>query len=219
MKVLENDIKWLRTYFPGLHYNAETQRIVGELDFWAFYDEETRLVKYEADSGIRELKTSLCDVFEIEIHLDSESLGKNGWPKVYEIGGRYARIAEENNLDPIDLHFFDDGSCCLGIRYAREKNLTLERLLYHLVIPFFYRLSYAEQYGIKAAQTELWGEYSHGDRGHKEHTDEMLRFPQRGLGRNAPCPCGSGAKFKRCCQDEVNEVMRRLSPPIQSKTG
>ena len=22
---------------------------------------------------------------------------------------------------------------------------------------------------------------------------------KRGVGRNGPCPCGSGAKFKRCC--------------------
>jgi uncharacterized protein YecA (UPF0149 family) len=23
--------------------------------------------------------------------------------------------------------------------------------------------------------------------------------PERGIGRNAPCPCGSGKKYKKCC--------------------
>ena len=25
--------------------------------------------------------------------------------------------------------------------------------------------------------------------------------PHRDVGRNAPCPCGSGKKFKKCCMD------------------
>jgi hypothetical protein len=34
--------------------------------------------------------------------------------------------------------------------------------------------------------------------------DETLRSnPFRGVGRNAPCPCGSGKKFKKCCLGKV----------------
>jgi hypothetical protein len=28
------------------------------------------------------------------------------------------------------------------------------------------------------------------------------------VGRNDPCPCGSGAKFKNCCIDKVEKQMR-----------
>ena len=28
------------------------------------------------------------------------------------------------------------------------------------------------------------------------------------VGRNDPCPCGSGAKFKNCCIDKVEKRMR-----------
>ncbi len=28
---------------------------------------------------------------------------------------------------------------------------------------------------------------------------EPYRNPFRGVGRNDPCPCGSGKKFERCC--------------------
>lgn len=34
---------------------------------------------------------------------------------------------------------------------------------------------------------------------------EPLRRSSPKVGRNDPCPCGSGAKFKKCCQDKVVE--------------
>ena len=33
------------------------------------------------------------------------------------------------------------------------------------------------------------------------------------IGRNSPCPCGSGKKFKRCCQKKEAEMKRRELPP------
>ena len=218
MRFVETDIFWLKTSFPNLKYDAEAQKIVGELDFCAAFNKRSGKMQFGSDPTARTLYTYLCDVFEIEIYLEPGSIQENGWPKVYEVGGRYTRIAEKNNVDPIDLHFFEDGACCLGIRYAREKNLTIERFLYQRVIPFFYRLSYTDNYGLEAARTSLWGEYSHGVQGRGEHVEEMLRFAQNGLGKDSSCPCGSGVKFKRCCLDEVNVVMRRLSWPIQGKT-
>jgi uncharacterized protein YecA (UPF0149 family) len=32
------------------------------------------------------------------------------------------------------------------------------------------------------------------------------------VGRNDPCPCGSGKKFKKCCLETVREISR----PIQA---
>ena len=36
-------------------------------------------------------------------------------------------------------------------------------------------------------------------RGPISHTGEPVRNPWRHVGRNDPCPCGSGKKFKKCC--------------------
>lgn len=217
MKILESDITWLKATFPNLRYNAEAQRIAGELDFCAAFNKRSGRMQFGSDPTARTLYTYICDVFEIEIHLDPGSIQENGWPKVYEVGGRHIRIAEKNKVEPIDLHFYADGACCLGIRYAREKNLTIERFLYQWVIPFLYRLSYTDSYGLEAARTDLWGEYSHGDQGLVEHIEEMLRFARSGLGQDSPCPCGSGVKFKKCCLDEANEVTKRLNPSILCK--
>jgi len=41
-----------------------------------------------------------------------------------------------------------------------------------------------------AASTPLWG-------------NKTIHNPYRGVGRNDPCPCGSGKKFKKCCLDKV----------------
>jgi protein O-GlcNAc transferase len=32
----------------------------------------------------------------------------------------------------------------------------------------------------------------------EERANELIRLFQR-IGRNQPCPCGSGVKFKKCC--------------------
>ncbi len=214
MRLAKSDIEWLKKRFPNLNYDVETERVEGELDFCAAFNKRSGKLQFGADPTSRTLYTYLCDVFEIVIQLGPRSIEENGWPKVYEVGGRHTRIAKMNNVQPIDLHFYEDGACCLGIRYACEKDLTVERFLNQRVIPFFYRLSYTETFGLEAARTDLWGEHSHGDQGLIEHIKEMLEFAQSGLNKDCLCPCGSGVKFKKCCQDEVNEVVRRLSPPI-----
>ncbi|MBK3398525.1 MULTISPECIES: SEC-C metal-binding domain-containing protein [Methylobacterium] len=38
------------------------------------------------------------------------------------------------------------------------------------------------------------------------------RNPYRDVGRNDPCPCGSGKKFKKCCLDKVEQGFAALPP-------
>lgn len=37
-----------------------------------------------------------------------------------------------------------------------------------------------------------------------EDAGQPLRNPFKSVGRNDPCPCGSGRKFKKCCLDQVS---------------
>lgn len=41
MRIAESDIKWLKSSFPNLRYDAEAQRIIGELDFCAAYNKRS----------------------------------------------------------------------------------------------------------------------------------------------------------------------------------
>ena len=205
MKITDKDIEWLELYFPNLQYKADSQKIVGELEFCAAYDNESR--KLIINDELRKVNYLICEVFEIEICLGL--LDGNGWPKVYEVGGRYRQISKKCNVKTIDLHFYsDDDACCLGLKFRDSRRLNIKSFLEELVIPFFYQLSYTEKFGIAASQSDLWDEYSHGEKGQLVYITEISNFATQNPSRNAPCPCGSGKKFKKCHIDDVESLKR-----------
>ena len=205
MKITNSDIKCLESRFPNLQYEEDSQKIIGELDFCAAYDNESG--KVIVGDSIKKGNHLICDVFEIEICLGSPN--GNGWPKVYEVGGRRCQIAKKCNSPIIDLHFYsDDDACCLGLQFPDNRSLSIRSFLEELVIPFFYRLSYTEEFGIAASRNDLWGEYSHGEEGLTEYLTEISIFAKQNPGRNDLCPCGSGKKFKKCHIDDVESLKR-----------
>ena len=207
MNLRDTDLKWLASNFPELTYVHREGKIVGALRFCAAFDRDSGQLKLGDADEHRAIGTFLCDAFRVRFDLNC--VGDNGWPKVYEIGGRCFDIAEQNQCEMIDLHFYGDGACCLGINFAAWRNPTLQRFITGLVIPFFYRLSYIDRYGLESAREYLWGEYSHGGAGVREYQSEILRLAGSSPGRNRPCPCGSGLKYKKCHLDEVEAVKRR----------
>ncbi len=72
---------------------------------------------------------------------------------------RRLEIAERIGVEVIDLHFYSDGSCCLGLLYHTEPRLTTDRFITEVVVPFFHRLSRTSKCGIESARSDLWGEY------------------------------------------------------------
>lgn len=206
MRVTGNDIEWLEAFFPGLQYDFQLQQINGEMQFCAAYDRQSGKLTLGSLAGIQGSTTLVQDTFQISIRLTE--IDNNGWPLVYEVSQRYQDIAERNGIAVADLHFMDAGICCLSISYAKMPRLTLESFMDELVIPFFYRLSYVDKFGIAAARTDLWEEYPHGDAGYKEYEKEMWGIALSNPGRNQPCPCGSGQKYKRCHLDEVESAKR-----------
>lgn len=207
MKLTTNEIQWLRSCLPGLQYKSSTSIIFGELDFRAAYNSESG--KFVIGDDAMEMYRYICDCFKIELHL--ENLDENGWPKVYEVGGRYHQIAEKYNVPKEDLHINPgDATCCLSIKNAGNRNFRIQDFFPELVIPFFYYLSYTDKYGIDASRNDFWGEYSHGDIGRAEYEAEMLNIAKHHPGRNDLCPCSSGKKYKKCHMDEV-EAVKRIS--------
>ncbi len=45
---------------------------------------------------------------------------------------------------------------------------------------------------------------------------DVAEFSQRRVGRNDPCPCGSGTKFKKCC---LGQEWRREMGPAAEVSG
>ena len=203
MKLRTADFEWLTRSFPDLLHDAESNTLVGEIGFCADYEPVQDKIRI-GEEAYRDSSYFLCDVFSVKIELTSRD--SNGWPKVYEMGRRRVDISERQAIEVIDLHFFDDSRCCLGIRSGAERRMTIGRFMTELVVPFFYRLSYTDRYGLEAARENLWGEYSHGDEGLLEHRREISSIADQSPGRNSPCPCGSGRKYKRCHLDEVERI-------------
>ena len=207
MKLTANEIEWLESHLPGLQYESSSSKIVGELDIRTAYNRESGELRI--GDHAREMARFIYDVFEIEIHL--ANLDENGWPKVYEVGGRYHQIAKKCNVEVRDLHINpDDSTCCLSLKYGGNRNFHIKELLPELVIPFFYQLSYTEKFGIDATCKDLWGEYSHGEKGRAEYEAEMLNLAKHQPNRNDLCPCGSDKKYKKCHMDQVEAVKRRV---------
>ena len=202
------DLQWLASSFPEMEYVPDHGTIEGLLRFCAAFDRSSGQLMLGDATELQSMDAFLCDAFEVRVEL--RDVGGNGWPKVYEVGGRCSAIAEHNQCQMIDLHLFDDGACCLGLNYARARNLTLQRFMQELVIPFLYRLAYTDRYGLNVARSDLWGEYPHGNDGKLEYQEEILHLAANNPGRNQLCPCGSGVKFKRCHLEEVEAVKRKL---------
>ena len=57
---------------------------------------------------------------------------------MYEVGGRHGRIADREKIETIDLHFYPDGACCLGLQLLADRKTTLKEFMDELVVPFFY---------------------------------------------------------------------------------
>ena len=161
LNVGQADLEWLAATFPNLGHDPEAGVIEGELDVHAAYDSEQGKLHIGSDDATTSMHSYLRDTFSIRIELDT--LDHNGWPTVYEVGGRHTLIAEREAIDTIDLHFYPDGACCLSLQFLADRRTILNEFMDELVVPFFYRLSYTDVHGLGAARRFLWAEYSHGD--------------------------------------------------------
>ena len=214
MKPTADDLMWLSAAYPGLIYEQSTNLVHGQLRFAASYDKSIDRLLIEGSDLDGEIRTTLnliIDTFDITVKLDSQPSETSPWPKVIETGGRSESIARKLLIDLIDLHMLsDDGSCCLAISYGSADDLTLREFILKLVVPFFYRLSYVERYGLERTKRELWGEYAHGRRGIAEYDQEMRHISRQTPQENDPCPCGSGIGFRECCSREFTAWKRKL---------
>ena len=204
MMLSDRDVEWLKHHFPDLSYMSEAQQIDGMLRFCAAYDKGSGKLEIGNLGRIENLPTYICDAFKIEIRLNPNSALRNGWPFVYEVGGRKEKISKQSGVELIDLHFYPSSQrCCLGIKFASENNLTIRRFLHSLAIPFFYRLSYVDKFGLEATKRDLWGEYSHGEDGIREYWNEIYRFSIGDISETSACPCGSEEIYRDCCLGDV----------------
>jgi hypothetical protein len=69
---------------------------------------------------------------------------------------------------------------------------------------------FGEQY---RADQERWRREAEANRARSQR----LENPFKGVGRNDPCPCGSGKKFKKCCLDMARDGFLSLGTAFPNK--
>ena len=195
----EEEIAEIETIFPKLEFDISSGLIYGEIDFEGFYERNAKsLMNLEigANGGLehkRLLENFIEDSYHIEINL-SKINPLDHLPFVKETGGRVEKISQNIQCSEPDLHVFSGNTLCLGLNNSLDPKISIIEFIQELIIPFLYRLSYAEKFGLEATRDNLWGEYSHGPAGISEYNSEVSRKN----GRNKPCPCGSKLKYKHC---------------------
>ena len=139
------------------------------------------------------------------------------FPKIWETGGKINRDGS--------WHTNPDESCCVGtiIRqyHKLSSGMTLLKWVEIFAIPYLANHLYRVENGHYAEV-----ERSHGLKGYWEEYSELfgiddpkrlmqtLRFGagQIKIGRNDPCPCGSGKKYKKCFIEDPEA--HRLHVPL-----
>ena len=83
--------------------------------------------------------------------------------------------------------------------YKREGFALFEGLMERLkeeALNHIFRIQLAVETPQERPKKKKPMQLSHGDDGERPAT---VRRKGKKIGRNAPCPCGSGKKYKRCC--------------------
>lgn len=136
----------------------------------------------------------------------------NREPRIFDIGSQFPYEA--------DRHFLQNGRCCLWLpcetQWRADKPDALLDLLDQVVVFYDRQLVYD---ALPVGRKRWPGpERGHGMYGHVEVVLERLNgndallkdlapvFSGRKVGRNMPCPCGSGNKYKRCHETEVKSI-------------
>jgi tetratricopeptide (TPR) repeat protein len=172
-------------------------------DFDSFLDDLMRnLIGHEEFEKVIDIAGTIGDGLGDDVFLDYKAESLFGLGKRDEGESLYQEILSRNPDDPwFPLHA---GDCC--INYG-EKDFTKARDYY------LKALSIAQKHvkepdgkdELRAVYQRLIDlAYDTGDRDAADRYQRLLNLLEaKKVGRNDPCPCGSGKKYKKCCGREV----------------
>lgn len=122
--------------------------------------------------------------------------------KKSEIQGKIKDLAEQYNLDTVTFVGFLDGINsslvdAIDLENLEEDseiklNIDFEKLYFNMLnakASWLYELPQWEGILTKERRKEIT----------KEYRKSKIIVKDKKVGRNEPCPCGSGKKYKKCC--------------------
>jgi len=157
---------------------------------------KTEFLKYTEPDYLDETELPLWNKLEMYIleHLDYKD-------DIFEFLSELKTIALINSLPMAELFgLFSE----YGVEFTSEEQLKKFTDLY---IEFYNnkRIWQNKGYSPNQSQKEIKGQTPPRKPG------EITVMPPRKIGPNEPCPCGSGKKYKKCCQNLKNEPKSHLT--------
>lgn len=212
----EQHVQKLMMAYPGLQYDGEHQIVHGAISFECCYEPNVKFQHHISESSyLRDSPHFISDTHQVAIFVGYGKAGSGlgGHPPTYILdNNRIERILKEQGLrTKNDLHISTDNSCCLMLGEPEISNLPLHQFVDEAVLPWLYRLSYVERFGLDAARDNLWGEYSHGRAGVQEWLTEHAGMAAKARTMKGVCPCGSGRRFKRCHDPILKKMARQAT--------
>ena len=120
----------------------------------------------------------------------------------HEYKGTLAELSEAFNMDPVTFAGFLDGINTslkkelkldgLGLNSKISLNVDLEKLYFNMLdakASWLYTLPQWDSLLTDEKRKEIT----------KEFRSSKMFINETSVGRNDPCPCGSGKKYKKCC--------------------
>ncbi|WP_352418510.1 SEC-C metal-binding domain-containing protein [Proteiniborus sp.] len=132
---------------------------------------------------------------------------KNVYAKILEsknstLKGKLVELSEKFNLDVVTFVGFLDGINTSLINPVDMENIEeyseleieidFEKLYFNMLdakAPWLYELPHWDELLTKEKKKEIT----------KEYRSSKIIVKDKKIGRNEPCPCGSGKKYKKCC--------------------
>ena len=155
-------------------------------------------MKTEILDNISHLCESIAEIYSIDLHVDPKNMRKEmisafGAAEVSDMFSFMIIIAYEMEND--------DSSDELELQTLVKLMLSFGMAMNHLR-----KVRYEEQQNKKALQDSFGG---------------AVNQPNYNVGRNDPCPCGSGKKYKKCCLHKQKSSFESLkssesTPPFSS---
>ena len=191
-------------FFPDLHYISDMQKIVGEIRHYSCYvnDGSDNIPMWNIHSSSEGDSDHTLVLFEVRIELKKYNQKTSLYnAKVFETGGKIKKHIQRYGIRNKDAHLNPNGTCCLGIFHDRP--ISLIKFIKERVYPYFVWQAFFIRYN----KVPPCGECPHSERHAleirlQEEREKLLylkKNPFKPRSLNAPCFCGSGKQYKRCC--------------------
>lgn len=163
------------------------------------------LWKKMSDTGLNDTQRAMFwkEYFDVETEVYKQILAE----KPEKIEGEQQEIAKRYDLEPAVFAGFLD-----GINESLKESVDLESLeeATPLSLEIDYPMLYKNMLAAKAkwlSGLKEWDDILTKEERleiKKAYAEEHMVRNENKIGRNDPCPCGSGKKYKKCCLNKAD---------------